>query len=64
MTGPGKPVRPRGQFHVSGKMRTSDTHKPPGGAPNKTPALGLFRVSKHAKAKRPKSEKGKDNVEA
>jgi hypothetical protein len=54
MTGPGKRVRPRGQFNVSGQMRSSDTHKPLGGAPNKAPALGLFRVSKHAKAKRPK----------
>jgi hypothetical protein len=28
--------------------------RPPGGAPNKVPPLGLFRVSKHAKGKRPK----------
>ena len=46
----------------TGKMRSSDKHKPPGGAPNKVPALGLFRVSKHAKGKNrhsPKSERRK-----
>jgi hypothetical protein len=44
-------------FHVSGKMRTSDTSKPPGGAPNRAPHLGLARVSKHAKAKQPPKPK-------
>ena len=38
-------------FHVSGKIRSSDKQKPLGGAPNRPPALGLARVSKHAKAK-------------
>jgi hypothetical protein len=43
-------------FHVSGKVRSSDQGKPLGGAPNKVPHLGLARVSKHAKAKRPKAK--------
>jgi hypothetical protein len=38
----------------TGKIRSSDHHKPLGGAPKKPPALGLLRVSKHAKAKKPK----------
>jgi len=53
MTG-GKTRAPRHPPNVSGQMRSSDTHKAPSGAPNRVPALGLFRVSKHAKAKQPK----------
>ena len=41
----------------TGKIRSSDKHKPPGGAPKKPPALGLFRVSKHAKGKQPRKPK-------
>jgi hypothetical protein len=57
MSGTGKTQRPRTAFNVSGKMRSSDTAKPPGGAPNKAPPIGLFRVSKHAKAKQPPKPK-------
>ena len=41
----------------TGKIRSSDKHKPLGGAPKKPPALGLFRVSKHAKGKQPPKPK-------
>jgi hypothetical protein len=43
----------------TGKIRSQNKpgDRPPGGAPKKPPPLGLFRVSKHAKAKRPPKPK-------
>jgi hypothetical protein len=42
---------------MTGKIRSSDKQKPLGGAPKRSAPVVLFRVSKHAKAKRPKPKK-------
>jgi hypothetical protein len=48
----------------TGKIRSQSKlgDRPPGGAPKRPPALGLFRVSKHAKAKQPKREDGEESA--